>query len=137
MPESGWSTTPSAEKPNQLFIIDWEMVQFGHRSYDLGQLIGDLYERKLFRGRDVVTPVIEAVIGGYGAVGRDMAFRTAIYVGVHLITWYQRRPKKGPAAEISRETVLEGLAVGRDFIIKGWENDAQFFMETCLAPLFA
>lgn len=128
---------PSPDDPNKLFVIDWEMAQFGHRSYDLGQVLGDLYEKKVFRNNHAVTPVMESVIIGYGAVSKDMALRTAIYVGIHLITWYQRRPKKGIAATIEKDVIEKGLAMGRDFILRGWEKDTQFFMDTDLSSLFA
>jgi 5-methylthioribose kinase len=49
---------------NKLYIIDWEFAQYGHRAYDLGQLIGDLWERKIFNDLDIVMPVMQGVIEG-------------------------------------------------------------------------
>jgi len=65
-----------------------------------------------------------------------MAFRTAIYVGVHLIGYYNRRPHKGPRV-VSPNVIIAGLTIGRDFMIKGWEKDRAFFQGNILASLFA
>ncbi len=113
------------------------MAQFGHRSYDFDRILGDLYERSAFRNHDVVMPVMQAVISGYGAVGEDMALRTAIYVDVHLITWYQRRPKIETAVDTKKKSIGKGLAMGRDFVLKDWAKDTQFFQDTHVSSLFA
>ena len=78
---------------------------------------------------------MRGVIGGYGELSEDMAFRTAIHVGVHLIGYYNRRPQRGPWLA-SEEAVVAGLTIGRDFILKGWERDRKFFEGGLLAPLF-
>jgi aminoglycoside phosphotransferase (APT) family kinase protein len=127
---------PLADRPNELFIIDWEFAQFGHRSCDLGQIVGDLYERKIYSNLDIAISTMEGVIAGYGALSDEMAFRTAIYVGVHLISWYNRRPRKGPRVATTEE-IVAGLTVGRDFMVKGWERDSKFFLGSALASLFA
>ena len=79
---------------------------------------------------------MKGVIDGYGALSDEMAFRTAIYVGVHLISWYNRRPRKGPRVA-PPEVIVAGLTVGRDFMVKGWEKDRRFFQGSALASLFA
>lgn len=123
-------------EPNQIFIIDWEFAQFGHRSYDLGQIVGDLLERKTYnKNVDNVITVMEGIIDGYGDINDEMAFRTAIYVGVHLVSYDNRRPRKGPRVA-PPEVIIAGLKLGRDFIIKGWEKDRKFFETTPLASLF-
>jgi hypothetical protein len=81
-------------------------------------------------------PVMEAVIAGYGELSDEMAFRTAIYVGVHLIGWYHRRPQKA-LLMVPPEVIVAGLTLGRDFIMKGWEKDRKYFEGTELASLFA
>lgn len=135
IPTTGWREPPPSDETNKLFIIDWEFAQFGHRSYDLGQIVGDLCERKLYNKNDTGIPVMEGVIGGYGELSDKMAFRIAIHVGVHVIGWYNRRPQRGPWVA-SPEAIMAGLAVGRDFIIKGWEKDRKFFEGSLLASLF-
>jgi len=129
LPSAGWREPPLADKTNELFIIDWEFAQFGHRSCDLGQIVGDLYERKTYGNLDTAISTMEGVIDGYGALSDEMAFRTAIYVGVHLISWYNRRPLPG--------VIVAGLTGGRDFMVKGWEKDRAFFQGSALGSLFA
>ncbi|EED22207.1 conserved hypothetical protein [Talaromyces stipitatus ATCC 10500] len=123
-------------KTTEIFIIDWEFAQFGHRSTDLGQIVGDLYERKVYNNLENAMSAMEGVIEGYGVMSDEMAFRTAIYLGVHLISYYNRRPQKGPRVA-SPEVILAGLTVGRDFIVKGLQKDGAFFQDSALASLFA
>jgi hypothetical protein len=136
LPRAGWREPPLADRTNELFIIDWEFAQFGHRFCDLGQIVGDLYERKTYGNLDTAISTMEGVIDGYGALSDEMAFRTAIYVGVHLISWYNRRPRKGPKVA-PPEVIVAGLTAGRDFMVKGWEKDRAFFQGSVLASLFA
>ncbi|XXG95853.1 hypothetical protein Hte_002124 [Hypoxylon texense] len=70
-------TQPPTQEP-KLFAVDWEFVQFGHRAYDIGQMIGDLYERKHFNDAEAALWIIDAFIKGYGTVmkmGMDMVLR--------------------------------------------------------------
>ncbi|ETS86311.1 hypothetical protein PFICI_00139 [Pestalotiopsis fici W106-1] len=126
-------SNPPWHEPPRLGIIDWEFAQFGHRSYDLGQIVGDLYEKAVYLKADTKS-VMEAIISGYGVVSDDMAFRTAIYVGVHLIGWHHRRPRTAPP--VAPEVITAGLKIGRDFICKAWEKDRHFFESTALKSLF-
>jgi hypothetical protein len=119
----------------KLFVIDWELVQFGRREYDLGQMIGDLYERKHFSGAECALRIVEGFIAGYGGMSDDMAFRVAIHVGVHLICWYIRRDPNEPFNEPAK--VIEGaVRIGTDFVVKGWEKDRTWFEVSELACLF-
>ncbi|KAK4160448.1 kinase-like domain-containing protein [Cladorrhinum sp. PSN259] len=121
---------------NRLFVIDWEFAQYGHRAYDLGQMIGDLYEREVFNGNDTAMHVMRGVIEGYGEMSDEMAFRVAIHAGVHLVGWYNRRPRSG-ALVAPREVIVAGLMIGRDLILKGWARDRESFEDSVLAGLFA
>jgi hypothetical protein len=115
-------------KAVELCIIDWEFAQYGHRSTDLGQILGDLYERSIYNNLGHITlPMMEEVVNGYGPVSEEMAFRTAVYVGVHLVSYFDRRPRRGPRA-VGEDVLVDGLRVGRDFIVKGWEGDKDFFV---------
>ncbi|KAK3317742.1 kinase-like domain-containing protein [Cercophora scortea] len=127
--------TQKPTEPNELFVIDWEMAQFGHRSYDLGQMIGDIYERKHFKGLESAIPAIRGFVDGYGGLSDDMAFRTAIHTGVHLIGWYTRRAPGSPFG-CPLEQAAAGMKFGRDLIIKGWERDRSWFESSELACLF-
>jgi hypothetical protein len=119
----------------KLFIIDWEFAQFGHQAYDLGQFIGDLYERKHFKGVNGAIWAIQGFKNGYGTITDEMAFRTAIHVGVHLICWYTRRAPNSPLP-FSLEQITALLKLGRDFVVKGWEKDRHWFENSVLSCLF-
>ncbi|KAI1469029.1 kinase-like domain-containing protein [Daldinia caldariorum] len=119
----------------KLFIVDWEFVQFGHRAYDIGQMVGDMYERKHFFKTDGVLPAIEGFIHGYGGLDDELAFRTAIHAGVQLICWYTRRAPTAPL-QFPIEKVTDAMRIGRDWIVKGWQMDRDYFRNSPLAPLF-
>lgn len=126
---------PFHETPPRLDIIDWELAQIGHRAYDLGQFIGDLYERKHFNNSDASLWILRGFLQGYGLVGDEYAFRTAIHAGVHLIGWYTRRAPSKPLPG-TPDQARGVMTLGRDFIIKGWEKDKMWFRSSPLAPLF-
>lgn len=63
----------------------------------------------------------------------DMVFQTAIYVGVHLISWQTRSSDKRRMAIAPDVT---GLMLGREFTLNGWEQDRGFFLNGELAPIF-
>ncbi|TGJ78533.1 hypothetical protein E0Z10_g10233 [Xylaria hypoxylon] len=120
----------------KLFIVDWEFTQFGHRAYDIGQMIGDIYERWHFWEADGALPAIEGFIDGYGGLeADDLAFRIAIHAGVQLIGWYIRRAPNSPL-RFPLEKVTDAMRIGRDWIEKGWQKDRTYFESTPMAALF-
>ncbi|KAL7928860.1 kinase-like domain-containing protein [Trichoderma chlorosporum] len=125
----------SAEEPNELFIIDWENVQFGHRAVDIGGILADLYERKHFKNVAASIPLMQGFMQGYGPLSEELAFTAALHAGVHLICWYYRRNRNDPLP-YPLPTVLDALTLGRDFILKGWAKDKKWFEDSVLAPLF-
>lgn len=113
-----------------LTIIDFELAHLGHRAVDLGQMIGDIYERCHFRSLSSAQAAIQGFIQGYGLISEDLAFRTAIHAGVHLVCWYKRGNPKDPNRPWATPEKIEGcLRIGRDWIIKGWEGNWQWFQE--------
>jgi hypothetical protein len=98
--------------------------------------LGDLWERKIFNDLDIVMPVVQGVMEGYGEVSDDMAFRAAMHAGVQLVGWYNRRPRSG-ALMAPPEVIIAGLTIGRDIILKAWEKDRKFFESGPLASLFS
>jgi hypothetical protein len=124
------------QAPNRLFIIDWELAQFGHRAIDLGGMLADLYERKQFKDSDSAVAAIRGFVNGYGRISDDVAFRTAIHAGVHLICWHIRRNPNHPLPA-PMDKVLSALTIGRDLMLKGWEKHRTWFETSVLAPLFA
>ncbi|KAM5457291.1 hypothetical protein MaudCBS49596_000486 [Microsporum audouinii] len=123
------------EHSTNLFIIDWEFAQFGRKEYDLGQIIGDLYERKHFMGAESALWIIQGFTAGYGVLSDEKAFRIAIHVGVHLICWYIRRNPMAPFTE-PPEQIENAIRIGADFIEKGWKRDRAWFKKSELACLF-
>ncbi|RYC61629.1 peptidase [Xylaria longipes] len=120
----------------KLFIVDWEFAQFGHRAYDIGQMIGDIYERGHFSDAEGAIPAIEGFIRGYGGLNNDrLGFRVAIHAGVHLIGWYIRRAPTAPLL-FSLERITEAMRIGRDWVLKGWQKDKKYFKSTPFALLF-
>ncbi|KAI0460556.1 kinase-like domain-containing protein [Xylaria acuta] len=120
----------------KLFIVDWEFAQFGHRAYDIGQMIGDIYERGHFSEAEGAIPAIEGFVKGYGGLENDeLAFRVAIHAGVQLIGWYIRRAPTAPLP-FPLERVTDAMRIGRDWILKGWQKDRKYFKSTPLALLF-
>ena len=93
-------------------------------------------ERKLFNNADTSMPVLRGILDGYGEVSEEMAFRTALHIGVHIIGWWNRRPKRGPWVT-SPEAAKAGLAAGRDILLKAWARDRGYFEGGVLAPLFS
>jgi hypothetical protein len=118
-----------------LFIIDWELAQYGRKEYDLGQMIGDLYERKHFMNADSALWIIQGFVAGYDALNDDMAFRIAIHAGVHLICWSIRRHPPAPVTEPS-EQIQNAIRIGTEFVVKGWEGNRTWFESSELACLF-
>jgi len=129
-----------SEHKTHLVIIDWELAQFGHRAYDLGQMIGDLCEKKFLDKASGAVAGIAGFVRGYcyGHGGEMMddefAFRVAIHAGVHFIHWYIRRRECGSA--FTADEIVDAMTLGRDYILKGWEKDKAWFLGTALAPLF-
>jgi thiamine kinase-like enzyme len=103
------------------YVIDWEYAHYGRRAYDLGQMIGDLYERKHFKGADRTLQAINGFIDGYGLIDDDLAFRTAIHAGIHMIGWDTRRNSNSPLPA-SLEQVEELFQFATELIVKGWEK---------------
>lgn len=100
-------------------------------AFDLGQLFAELFELKHFKGIDAGVWLIQSFMDGYGMIDEDLAFRTVIHVGVHLICWGSRVSGWG-----SKEQVEKVVEIGRDFVVKGWARDKAFFDDTVLKCLF-
>ncbi|KAJ6109936.1 hypothetical protein N7486_002171 [Penicillium sp. IBT 16267x] len=124
--------TPLDEKSDTtLFVIDWELCQVGPRALDLGQMIAELYETKLFKDVDCGMWVIKGLMEGYGPLDDEIAFRTAIHIGVHLAVWGSRVQGWG-----TQEQIEEVVKVGRDLIVQGWNKNKAWFEGKDLECLF-
>ncbi|KAI1335270.1 kinase-like domain-containing protein [Xylariaceae sp. FL0016] len=136
-------TNTSALSPQALhnvYIIDWEFTQYGHRAYDLGQMIGDLCERHLLKefsgmasldGDSAALGIMRGFILGYGVLGEDMGFRTAIHAGVHLLCYCIRRD---PGVTTPFDDEMGKM--GTDLIVKGWKREKTWFQRSVFACMF-
>ncbi|KAL3469765.1 kinase-like domain-containing protein [Aspergillus californicus] len=122
-------TNPLPTTP--LFITDWELAQKGTRALDLGQMIAELYMLKHFKDIDDGLWAIEGFAEGYQDLSEDLAFRTIMHVGVHLVFWGSTVPGWG-----TKEQVLDVVRQGRDLIIGAWEKDRTLFKKGIWACLF-
>lgn len=133
------ATTPtgdiSALETSELFVIDWEFAQFGNWAYDLGQMIGDIYEREHFHDIDNALLMMREFVKGYGRISDDLAFRTAIHVGVQLLGWYTRRAPWSPVYGTPSQ-ITAAAKLGKEFVLKGWQKDRMWFKSSVLASLF-
>ncbi|KAJ5545400.1 hypothetical protein N7461_007704 [Penicillium sp. DV-2018c] len=106
----------TGQSETTLFIVDWEMSHIGSRALDLGQMIAELYETKLFKDVDAGLWVIRGLLEGYGSLSNEIAFRTAIHVGVHLVCWGSRVPGWGSPQQIEDVVTLR-VDLGMDTFI--------------------
>ncbi|TRX87789.1 hypothetical protein FHL15_011327 [Xylaria flabelliformis] len=136
LPSGPWTESQDPAKPTDIFVIDWENVQFGHRAVDVGGLLADLYERYHFKGVEASIPAMKGFIEGYGPLSEDLAYRVAVHAGVHLICWYYRRNRNAPLPH-PLPKVLAALTIGRDLIFKGWAKDKAWLHTSIIGPMFA
>ncbi|KAH7419355.1 kinase-like domain-containing protein [Cadophora sp. MPI-SDFR-AT-0126] len=113
------------------YITDWELSQVASPAYDLGQMLAELFEFKHFKDIDAGVWLMEAFMQGYGRLEEEMAFKTAVHVGTHLICWGSR--VRGWGTEEQIEGVVER---GREWVVKAWEGDKVFFEGEPLGCLF-
>jgi hypothetical protein len=122
---------PAPGQPLKMYVIDWELTHITSAAFDLGQMIGDLFETTHFKGIEAADWLIGGIMEGHGALDDATAFRTAIQVGAHLICWGSRSPKG------STEQTEAAMRIGKDFMVRGWERDKSFFAGTVLKCLFS
>lgn len=103
-------------------IIDWEMAQVGVQAEDVGQLIAELWQLKLYKEIDAALLIIDSFVEGYGKINVDFAFRVLIHVGAHLICIGSTTPGWGTPEE--GQTIVK---MGRDVLINAWKRDAEAF----------
>ncbi|KAI1367788.1 kinase-like domain-containing protein [Xylaria arbuscula] len=114
-----------------MFVIDWEMSQVGVPNLDMGQMVAELYELKLYKNITAGLWMVQGFAEGYGAVSDDFAYRTAIQVGAHLISFGTSVQGWGTPEQV--EMVAR---TGRDIIVHAWQKDRDWFEGGDLACLF-
>jgi len=122
------------ETSASLYIIDWEFAQYGHRAYDMGQMIGDLLEKNHFAPSRTLQDLVEGFARGYGAITDEIAFRVAIHVGVHMINWCSRH---APLQEEEFVPVEKLLEEALNLVVNGCRSNRQWFEKCMLSCLFS
>lgn len=122
-----------------LHVIDFEFCHAApSRATDLGQFIGDLAERGWISPQveDVAAEVARGFVEGYGEMGEELRWRTAVGVGVHVVNWWSRGPagRRDQSDEVRRRGV-KLVEQGLRWVRGGWEKDASAFEGTLLWPL--
>ncbi|KAI1374637.1 kinase-like domain-containing protein [Hypoxylon crocopeplum] len=115
-----------------MFVIDWEMAQLGKSNLDLGQMIAELYELKLYKDISGGLWMVQGFVDGYGATSEDFAFRTAIQVGAHLVCFGTSVPGWGTS-----EQVENCARIGKEMIVHAWKKNRSWFEKGDLACLFS
>lgn len=123
-----------AESDVPIFVVDWEIAQFGLPSFDLGQMIAELYALWLYRSNEAALILMESFIDTYiqnSGLGEDFAFRAALQVGAHLVCITTGFPGWG-----THEQLEAVVREGRDILIYAWRRDRAWFEGAKLQGLF-
>ncbi|KAG6316025.1 hypothetical protein E4U44_000992 [Claviceps purpurea] len=108
--------------PTPVKIVDWEMAQLGIRAEDVGQLIAELWQLKLYKGIYAGIWIIEGFVAGYGTMDTAFGFRALLHVGAHMVCFGSRTANWGTRSQ--NEHIAR---IGRDVLLRAWEKDRQAF----------
>ncbi|KAF4987439.1 hypothetical protein FDECE_15429 [Fusarium decemcellulare] len=120
-----------ADGETSLFVVDWENAQLGVESLDHGEMIGELYALWLYKRIDAGLWTIRGYAEGLGPQSETFAWRLALQVGVHLLSFGTIAPGWGThaqAGDVARH--------GRDIIVNAWHKNREWFEASDLACLF-
>jgi hypothetical protein len=94
-------------------------------------MFAELFELKHFKDIEAGVQLIEGFMDGYGKIDEDLAFKTAIHVGAHLICWGSSVQGWG-----TKEQVDGVVEAGRGLVVEGWRRNRGFFEGGPLGCLF-
>lgn len=115
-----------------LFLIDWEMAQLGVPNLDHGQMLCEMYQLWLYKKIDAALWMVQGYAEGLGEQSDDFAFRTAIQLGCHLVSFGTIVPGWG-----TQEQVEDAARQGRDIIVNAWNRNREWFEKSDLACLLS
>ncbi len=81
-------------------------------------MFAELYELAFFKNIDAGVWIIEAFMEEYGGLDDEVAWKTMISIGTHLVVWGSRVPGWGTEKQV--RGIVE---VGIMLIVAGWERD--------------
>lgn len=114
-----------------IFVVDWENAQLGVHSLDHGEMIGELYALWLYKKIDAALWMIQGYVEGLGEQTDTSAWRVAIQVGCHLVSFGTIYPGWGTPDQV--ECVAR---VGKNVIMNAWQRNRKWFEGNELACLF-
>lgn len=115
-----------------LYVIDWENSQVGVPSLDHGGMLGEMYVLWKYKHIDAGLWMLQGYAEGLGPQTEDAAWRVALQVGVHLLSFGTLASGWGTTEEV------EDMArLARDVIVKAWTRDRSWFDKSDFACLFA
>ncbi|KAF5591450.1 phosphotransferase enzyme family [Fusarium pseudocircinatum] len=121
---------PTTTRP--LYVIDWENCQVGVPSLDHGGMLGEMYVLWKYKHIDAGLWTSQGYADGLGHQTEDAAWRLALQVGVHLLSFGTLASGWGTTEEV------EDMArLARDVIVKAWTRDRSWFDKSDFACLFA
>jgi len=95
-------------------------------------MIAEMWKVTVCRGLDSGRWLIRGFMDGYGPVGDDVAFRAAIAVGTHLISFSPFGNEHwGPP-----EKIEEAVRTGKDVVVNAWKKNRAWFDNGDLECLF-
>jgi hypothetical protein len=101
------------------------------QALDHGEMIGELYALWLYDKIDAALWMVQGYAEGLEEQREASVWRTAVQVGVHLLSFRALHPGRG-----TLEQVEEVVRLGRDVIVNGWEKNREWFEESELRCLF-
>ncbi|KAF5636171.1 phosphotransferase enzyme family [Fusarium sp. NRRL 52700] len=124
-------TRPELANTRTLYVIDWENSQVGIPSLDHGGMLGEMYVLWRYKHIEAGLWMLQGYAEGLGPQTEDAAWRVALQIGVHLLSFGTLASGWGTTEEV------EDMArLARDVIVKAWTRDRTWFDRSDFACLF-
>lgn len=114
-----------------VFVGDWEMAQLGAHGLDHGQMLGEMYALWLYKKIDAGLWMVQGYAEGLGEQTESSAWRNALQVGCHLVTFGTLAPGWG-----TPDQVEDVARLGGNIIVNAWGKNREWLENSELACLF-